>query len=705
LEQVTLSMAVGVLAFFLGMFGGGILGLYGSAFAVALPLVMLAASAPSSFLYVRRAARVFRAARRRPRVPAPITWLPIALYGLAGIGMIYFIILTPENVSYDARWYHIGLAEQYVAEGAVRASAEGSFLAALPHLSSFLYAWALMVPGLPYFDHIELCAHIELAVFLFTLAGIPVAVRALLPRTRAAVAWAAIFLFPEIFLYDSTLGASADHITAFWGVPIWITMWRALEKLEPRRCALFAAMLTGAMLTKYQGAEIVAGPVVVSLARVAWLAGLAIFGRFEPRSNLWRAPVVAVVTCAVLFAPHWAKNWVFYGDPLYPNLSEHLHVHPWTLDSAHRVQWDRNLMWTPHGTFAEKIHETLRRGVLMFSFEPQDYPFHGDWPEFGSLFSLLIFALPFLRKSGRVMVLSACALLGVGVWYWMHHQDRTLQILVPWMAACVAATLILVWRTGWLGRLAAIPLVFAQIVWGGDVYFFPAHAMIGQSPIKTVTDLMSSYFRKDSRRLIPFGAWYDIGSVLPKGSKVLLHHSHVHLGLRAATVSDFEVWQGGLSYGRLGSPRAIYDYLRHSGVTHIVLAANPGDDTLAGDLPFDQFAKFYAIDSKPFGALTLLTMPPGPPSGPFNDKVVVHACGASLYADGVYRVSDLVVFDDVPGPRPAPEAPFDARGALAAGAGFVVQRPACGASVASTGAGYQLIGTRGELQLWARPPQ
>ena len=109
-------------------------------------------------------------------------------------------------------------------------------------------------------------------------------------------------------------------------------------------------------------------------------------------------------------------------------------------------------------------------------------------PVFGSLFTLLSVCLPFLRRTRRLWALTGATLLAVAVWYWTHHQDRYLETLLPWMTAVTAGAMVLVWR----GRpLSVSPprararslLVALQIVWGGDVYFIPGHAMIG-SPVK-----------------------------------------------------------------------------------------------------------------------------------------------------------------------------------------------------------------------------
>ena len=711
-EHTTLAFATGVLAFFLAMFVGGIFALYGPTFAIALPVVMALVSSRATVPYLARLVRHLRHARRKPHPAAPLWFLPLALYGAFGIAMIYFQILTPENAAYDARWYHLPLAEHYAAQGAVRASPEGWFDAAVPHLASFLYTWAFLLPALGLFDHVELAAHLEFTVFLATLAGMPALVRTLLPRSRAPLAWTATFLFPGIFLYDSALGIAADHIAAFWAVPICISLRRALDTLEPRRCALFAAMLAGAVLTKYQAAALVAGPAIGWLARFFWLGAKALRGRFAWPRHLWQGPAATLAAGAALTTPHWLKNWIFYGDPFYPFLHEHFRVHPWTPDSAQRLRVFELGLWKPTGTLRERLHETLVDGVLNFSFVPHDWPgFHGKLPVFGSLFTLLFVALPFLRKSGRTMLLFLCGNVGVFVWYWMSHQDRYLQALVPWMASAVAAALTLIWQSGFVARIAAVPLVAAQVVWGGDVYFFPSHSMLRQSPVKAVTDLLSAHFRNDPRRFTPYGGWFDVGNALPKGAKVLVHQSHIHLGLRAMSVSDADPLQGGISYGRLGNPQAVYELLRSYGVTHLLWNGNMQWDSLAGDLVFWQFAKVYGVEPKSFAnGLTLAKMPSLAPIGPFSSMTIVRACGgAAPYADGVYELADLTLLPQAPDPPPppTPRLALHDQGRPAthelAEAGFAVTKPGCDPTFEATLlASFLQVATRGELQLWAR---
>jgi hypothetical protein len=280
------------------------------------------------------------------------------------------------------------------------------------------------------------------------------------------------------------------------------------------------------------------------------------------------------------------------------------------------------------------------------------------------------------------------------------------------MASAVAAAFILIWRSGIAARLACLPLVATQIAWGGDSYFYPTHAMIHQSPIKAVTDLMSAYFRNDTRRLLPFGGWLDAGNSLPKRSKVLVHHSHVHLGLQAMTVSDWAGWQGGLSYAALGSPRAIYDELARWHVTHVLWDSEARSESLADDLAFWRFAKLWTVDARSFrDGITVVRMLPSPPSGHFSDAVLVRVCGALPYADGVYNLSDLSLHDAndtkshapimrLEGAVPRPEIDT-----AQSAAGLFVLRPACDPTLTSRARStLRAIGAFGDVELFARPP-
>ncbi len=730
-ERLVGALSTGLLVFFLGMFACGLLHVYGAIFFFAWPLAMLGLGGRGFFRFMRRLGRHVLAKHRRSSVS--LVEVAVVLFGLVGVGMVYFEILTPGNVAFDSRWYHLAIAEHYAAAGGVERFSEGWYQGALPHLASLIYTWAYLLPASSAFDRVELAAHLEFVVFLWTLFSIPVLVRWTIARALHDVdrdrnahpnasasqlsTWAAVFVFPGIFLYDSSLGGAADHIAAFWAVPILLAFVRACRRPSPRNSFWFALPLAGALLTKYQSAALVAFPALAFVARVTWL----VLRRDPKRTSSRFRPLLGLMTTGVaglvLTSPHWLKNWIWYGDPIYPFLYRNLHVRPWTVDSANFFEhvFKGEQLWRPAGTVAEQLEETLK-AIPTFSFVPHDWStFHGTVPVFGSLFTLTLLPLPFLRKAGRLWLVAASANTGVFVWYWMSHQDRYLQALLPWMAVVVAGTVRLVWARGRVNRILLTLLVALQIIWGGDVYFLPTHAMLGTAPAKTVIDLLSSGYRKDfGARDNPFGVFGEVAARLPPHAKVLVHDRHDHLGIQAMSVADEGAWVGGISYGRIASPRAFYDQMRGMGVTHFLWSSHSnGADSLAGDLVFFTFMARYVEGTQSISGLFLSKMPSdAPPASPWRESMVAVFICSEGYAPGLYRLRDLTV--PTVGPRRYPR-PRERLGAdmnpmsLVEKSQSVAWGPKCKPHVSLTlGSPFRKVAGRAGNELWVRtdaPPR
>ncbi len=111
---------------------------------------------------------------------------------------------------------------------------------------------------------------------------------------------------------------------------------------------------------------------------------------------------------------------------------------------------------------------------------------------------------------------------------------------------------------------------------------------------------------------------------------MLLHDNHNHLGIGAETLSDWNGWQYGISYGRQRAPREVWDLLKGMGVTHVAwdTQVSMGWDTVAGDLMFFDFALKRTVKHAKYGGMTLAEM--GPLPGPASP--VPHHRGLSWAA-------------------------------------------------------------------------
>jgi hypothetical protein len=556
-DYLTLAFALGVLAFALGIFLGGLAMLYGRGFFFAWPGLLLALTGRRAWRDLHRLRRSLGRGIVARLLPHGWVECAAALFLAASLVAVYLLVMTPLNVGGDSYWYHLPIAEHYVASGGIRPFTEGWYLGTYPHLASLLYTWAFQSPG-DLFDHVALSSHIEWALFLATLAGVSVLARQLLGGIRVPYAAAAVFLFPGIFLYDSSLITGADHILAFWAPALGIALIRMGERFTVREAALAGALVGATILTKYQGSYFFVPAVLLTLV-------LAI------RAKRIRPVIAWGIACLAISSAHWLKNWIFYGDPFYPLLNKIFADHPFHEGAADLMYWDAQFLLT--GTFWQKVTKTLA-ALVNFSFVPHDWSgFHGDRPVFGSLFTLLIPVLPFLAGRKRRLWLTIIGIhLGVLVWFVTNHQDRYLQALVPWMAACTAGILCMAWRSGLPVRIAVFLLVGFQVAWGADVYFIRSHAMIGDSPLKPLIDHIAAgqQRRYAERRKLHFGSLQAVGERLPASAKVLIHERHDRLGLGTASISDTLAWQGAVDYKVLDTPKETYELWRQLGATDVL---------------------------------------------------------------------------------------------------------------------------------------
>jgi hypothetical protein len=317
---------------------------------------------------------------------------------------------------------------------------------------------------------------------------------------------------------------------------------------------------------------------------------------------------------------------------------------------------------------------------------------------FGSLFTLTLPALLFVRGGRRVAWLYALTMAAVFGWYLLTHYDRYLQAITPLMAAATAATVLLVWQSGILPRVAVSLMVALQIIWGGDTPFIRTHNQIGDSPVRYVAAFLASGFEKASRDL--YEPFTSIGRLTPPNATVLAHDVIVILGIDRNWVTD--IHQSLFSYARLGSPAAIHALLRDLGVTHVIWANRSlNRDSVAGDLAFLNYVIKYGHDRTPVSWATLATLPSTAPSDTDpNPRVAYLGCGRP-YRTGWYRLSQLtrpVLRPTSPPDQPERELVNQAE---ASESDLVVVDTNCGYKWAP-GSDFVLGTTRDEGQLWIR---
>jgi len=689
-ERMTLGFAAGVLAFGLAVFAAGVLrGLNVVTFFV-LPLLLTASGAGRLARDARGLCRIFPA-RRWLAFDALSLLLVVA--GAAGVALLYFEALSPDVFGFDVRWYHASLAQRYALSGRIGKLEEGFWLGAYPQLLTYIYTWMFLAPRAILFDKLEACLNLELVVFVATLAQIPVLLRRVLPRAPVGLSWVVMLAFPGIYLYDSNLNAGADHFLGFFALPLALCVWRAWWAFTPVNLLCAAVFLAAAALTKYSALCIVLPPALALVLRGVYLA------LRRPGPAVWRSLGVLVIAPTLLTAPHWLKNFIWYGDPVYPMLFKHLKVRPWSADAEFRfldmVAAARPSPFTPRGIWAGG------RAAFTFAFIPNDWAvLHRDWPVFGFLFTLTLPCLLFVRGARRLWWLYAGGLSAVFIWYMSNHYDRYLQAILPWMAAATAGTCVLIWQSGKWARLALLPLLALQCIWGGDIPFFRTHNLIRDSSINYSSQFLAGGFEGTANRLHVYEPLSTIGAGLPKQATVLVHDYYRPLGLDRNWVTDR--MQNRISYGTLLSPRAIHDELRALGVTHVFWnGASERRDSLAGDLAFLRYVSQYTLERRRFAPFNVASLPAEPPpERTIPDRVALFACEGP-YQSGWYQLGQLTIPNDdaTAAPQPSP-AEVELSNAVEHAA-FIVVDTSCQQGI-HPGEPFIAVGTRANVEIYVR---
>jgi hypothetical protein len=255
----------GVVVFVLAMYAGGFTHLFNRPFAVALPALMLIATARPTVEWLRRQAAPGSGYVALRGLPLVLTVLGICL-----VFLLYLGAMSPDAINYDATWLHLVIPQDYAREGRI-VSFPGDQVKNVPHLGGMLCTWGFLVPGL---DMPQLrwmmALHIEFSVFLWTLVAIAAAARWFAQR-EARATWTALALFPGIFVYDSNMGGAADHFLALFAAPLLLVTAKTVNRFDRRTAVLAGLIAGGALMSKLQALYLLAPLAVWALARAGRL--------------------------------------------------------------------------------------------------------------------------------------------------------------------------------------------------------------------------------------------------------------------------------------------------------------------------------------------------------------------------------------------------------------------------------------------------
>jgi hypothetical protein len=711
LEWLLQSMAVGMVFFVLGLYVAGAFCLMRPWVAILLPLLLLATgwrAVPELIGGLRE----WRASIPQRSLLGRVASALASGWGAVALALMYLGALSISAINFDATWYHIPIAQDYARIGCI-VPFPGENHRAYPHLTSMLHAWALLVPGLRPIDlHWMLSLHLEYSIVVWRIVGVAAAMRWMLGDQDRPGLWAVFFLFPSVFVYDQNIGGSADHVLGFFAAPILLAAARALSAFDWRCSALLGVVLAGHLLTKYQAVYLIVSVAAISIGRWLYLMarvliarrrGVAQSGNLDVRALLLGPAILLTVTVAVS-SPHFIKNTVFYGNPVYPLAqgiftSSHPHRGPGVYE-----QGGGPAPFAPQGHGVERVL-WIGQKLVDYSFETANRDFTKHRPYMGALFSLLVPCLLFVTRPGRI---AFCVLMGViafFVWGNVAANDRYLLAFLDLFIAVGGALVVRVWEMGWIARAGLLPLLGLQLIWAAAVMFY-----YGNSRVRAGIDLITAGY--DGRAAARFGGkgkQAQITQATPPDARILSRNYKGLLGLDRMVLSDIRAAQEYVTYSHLRNARELWKDLKSKGITHLLypdgqrLPWRWNNTVLFGEL-FQ-----HAENVQRFSELVLGEMPHEPPPAP--QPYLVLACGLKGYPNGLYRVEQLDVDNSFPyrvNPPPIPAFALDGSDpvALLAKANALAIRDTCLPQLPSQelNASFRRVEKWKGYQLYLRPP-
>jgi hypothetical protein len=653
LETMIISVAVGLVAFTMAMFLAGALALYQTWFALALPIVMIVTGGPSLLPLLRDS----RTGRKTTATASPWTDLAVKAAMVGGVillGLVYLQCMTPAALNYDSRWYHLAIAQDYAREGRI-VPFPADYNKSFPHLASIVHTWGWLLPGLNEPLRWMLALHNEYCLLLWALAGVSATAAWLVERVRVKGAWVAFFLFPIIFDYDSNLGGGADHFVGFFAAPVFLAAVRAARDLSPRHCALVGVLTAGAVLSKYQAIYLVVPVAILMVWRWLWLSiasarNAEMMDRLAQlwRARFWRGPLALLAVGALLTAPHFLKNWIFYRNPLYPFMTAMFSgSQPRQPDSPMLVTYlltgDSTV---PRGPLLKLLARAVRLAIT--------FSFHYKITIFGSLFTLLVPAILFLRGRRRLGIGVLFSMIGLVTWAFTYPVERYVQCIFPILAGVTAAIIVRAWELGIFARIGLVALIGFQIVVGGDIPYYA-----GQGRMDDALNLLRS--GHDGRAKTRFDHYFRpqlaIGRRLPSNAVVLFHNTRLSLGVNRTVLQDLPGYQGLIDYRSVRTSRELCQMYRSHGITHIVHERSVWPAlSKQEEVVFAGFLARFAPNTFSEGEYEVIELPSElPPQEPPYRALLL---GLGQYDNGVYPVDALGLYEPLPSrfkQRPVPE--------------------------------------------------
>jgi hypothetical protein len=330
--------------------------------------------------------------------PLPDTWLDsltITLVVIIALGS--FLWALAPAVRYDSLSYHLAVPERFIRAGGMIELPE-SFQTYWAHYGEMLYVLALLIGEQPLPGLINFSAGLVLALQTFFLA------ECLVNRTTGLIAVLVLYSLPIIGIESAT-----TYIDIFIAVFVSAALHSALIWERDNRSVwlllmgIFSGLAVGTKLTAF------------------WLLipfwGLILWRLYQRRKLSWINMAVIVAPIILLWSPWLVRDWLWTGNPLFPNLNSVFQSPEW---------FDRNFF------IFQPTRNTLR-SILLFPWWgiTQSHAYYHEAPG-AVLAGLPLLSLPWLyHQRKKYVVLFFTASTAMALLFGFGANARYLMPLFP----------------------------------------------------------------------------------------------------------------------------------------------------------------------------------------------------------------------------------------------------------------------------------
>ena len=391
METFSFSYALGIGVLGLGAFGLGVVHLWNTASLWALTMGLAVAAAISNRDLLRKGREAPGSETRALFAGAAskiIAVLVVLLFGVFG-----FYALAPE-ISYDSLVYHLALPSLYEMEGGLVPTPTNLY-SGIPMHTELVYGWAITLSDSVLAKLLHWSLGIGLAVG-FLGAG---------ARLRKPLAgWLACAVFFStplvgINLWKTSIDVASSYMVFLSLYALLVHLGEATDSSSRKGLWVASACFTGlAMAMKYTN-----WPLLIVLLVIFAVMRLG-----------WRSMALYAGVALACVLPWVARNWAFYGNPLFPYFHE-----LWRPDAQYPVDW-HGLQADASGRNWASILAAGPRAWLEVLLHPWLISMKGgsDADFVGALYLMFLPGLFLLRGQTRESRVATWVLLGLWLSWW-----------------------------------------------------------------------------------------------------------------------------------------------------------------------------------------------------------------------------------------------------------------------------------------------